>query len=160
MSLAVHGPKSKSESVAQGLFWWVRCKAVAHTRPAFPQNAYGPVDIPLIRGPRRQATHLVFWKPGLKGLSSEGFWLLAGLSWLLSTWDAPLSEWQRGQVIFCTYYACLYLCVVPTIKQLFTVPWFGGKPEKYHPHCLFWLVINQIFAPLTTSKIFKNIIPW
>ena len=26
------------------------CRAVAHTRPAFPKNAYGPVGIPLIRG--------------------------------------------------------------------------------------------------------------
>ena len=25
-------------------------RAVAHTRPAFPQNAYGPVGIPLIKG--------------------------------------------------------------------------------------------------------------
>ena len=25
-------------------------RAVAHTRPAFPKNAYGPVGIPLIRG--------------------------------------------------------------------------------------------------------------
>ena len=45
-------------------------RAVAHTRPEFPRNAYGPVGIPLIRGasgagrwtqpPRRE------WKPGGK----------------------------------------------------------------------------------------------
>ena len=58
-------------SVAQGLFYGGSGRrAVAHTRPTFPKNAYGPVGIPLIRGasgagrrtqpPRRE------WKPGGK----------------------------------------------------------------------------------------------
>ena len=38
-------------SVAQGLFFGGSGRrAVAHTRPAFPKNAYGLVGIPLIRG--------------------------------------------------------------------------------------------------------------
>ena len=38
-------------SVAQGLFYGGSGRrAVAHTRPAFAKNAYGPVGIPLIRG--------------------------------------------------------------------------------------------------------------
>ena len=38
-------------SVAQGLSFGGSGRwAVAHTRPAFPKNAYGPVGIPLIRG--------------------------------------------------------------------------------------------------------------
>ena len=38
-------------SVAQGLFYGGSGRrAVAHTRLAFPKNAYGPVGIPLIRG--------------------------------------------------------------------------------------------------------------
>ena len=38
-------------SEAQGLFFGGSGRrAVAHTRPAFPKNAYGPVSIPLIRG--------------------------------------------------------------------------------------------------------------
>ena len=41
---------TERESVAQGLFCRSGRRAVAHTRPAFPQNAYGPVGIPLIRG--------------------------------------------------------------------------------------------------------------
>ena len=37
--------------MAQGLFLGgTGCRAVAHTRPAFPKNAYGPVGIPIIRG--------------------------------------------------------------------------------------------------------------
>ena len=54
-------------NVAQGLFLW---SAVAHTRPAFPKNAYGPVGIPLIRGASgagRWTQHLRReWKPGGK----------------------------------------------------------------------------------------------
>ena len=42
---------TERESVAQGLFFGGSGRrAVAHTRPAFPKNAYGPVGIPLIRG--------------------------------------------------------------------------------------------------------------
>ena len=41
-------------SVAQGLFYGGSgCCAVAHTRPAFAKNAYGPVGISLIRGASR-----------------------------------------------------------------------------------------------------------
>ena len=42
---------TECESVAQGLFFGgSRRRAVDHTRPGFPKNAYGPVGIPLIRG--------------------------------------------------------------------------------------------------------------
>ena len=38
-------------SVAQGFFYGGSGRrAVAHTRPAFSKNAYGPVGIPLFRG--------------------------------------------------------------------------------------------------------------
>ncbi len=38
-------------SMAQGLFLGgTGRRAVAHMRPAFPKNTYGPVGIPLIRG--------------------------------------------------------------------------------------------------------------
>ena len=40
-------------SVAQGLFYGGSGRrAVAHTRPAFPQNAYGPSAFPLLGAPQ------------------------------------------------------------------------------------------------------------
>ena len=49
---AVFVPRpTEHESVAQDLFFGGSGRrAVAHTRPAFPKNAYGPVGNPLIRG--------------------------------------------------------------------------------------------------------------
>ena len=49
---AVFVPRpTERESVAQGLFFGGSGRRVgAHTRPAFPKNAYGLVGIPLIRG--------------------------------------------------------------------------------------------------------------
>ena len=57
-------------SVAQGLFYGgSRRRAVAHTRPAFPKNALGPIGIPLVRG-ASGAGHLT--QPPSKGGKSLG----------------------------------------------------------------------------------------
>ena len=56
-------------SVAQGLFFGGSgCRAVAHTRPAFPKNAYGPVGIPLIKGRLRHRTINPTSPKGVKAL--------------------------------------------------------------------------------------------
>ena len=48
-------------SVAQGLFYGESGRrVVAHTRPAFAKNAYGPVGIPLIRG---EQLLYCYWSP-------------------------------------------------------------------------------------------------
>ena len=60
---------TERKSVAQGFFFGGSGRrAVAHTRPAFPQNAYGPVGIPLIRG----ASGAGQSTPPLKGVIARG----------------------------------------------------------------------------------------
>ena len=54
MSVGVFvGRPTLKASVAQGLFFGGSGRrAIAHTRPAFPKNAYGPVGIPLLGAPQ------------------------------------------------------------------------------------------------------------
>ena len=67
-------------------------RAVAHTRPAFPKNAYGPLGIPLIRGAGQWTqTLLREWKP--EGKAPWGFRKSPGTE----THSARSAPRQHGQ---------------------------------------------------------------
>ena len=116
----------------KAFFWWVWHRAVAHTRPAFPRNAYGPVGIPLIRGASGAGRLIQLLSKGGKSLGEGPLRPKEIFQPPSHTWPDPCRR-QHGptdsatECHFMLYEAALHLLVCPARYGIWTSSLCGER---------------------------------